>query len=707
MGFQRPAVDLIVFVNGQANPSFQVLEMEESLGSNRMNYARLRYDLGNTQVERGRRRAEFIADHRFIDGNEPAGFTRLNGAEIEVVGNVLGFQKVFHYGHLGIQSLNITDDESLILTSRIVNSDFGIPIYGQRVVDTKTFRTDWSHPTEGRRAVRLDIPIVFNPRHTDGTIRGNKRVLSSKLAFIDPSSVETESAKLHQKVGALADLARLVAGFSDFIKANVLEADPSENWSLPEAVLYLMEEANGFDTWIREFRTIPRINNPPLVQLEKILPNDRGLIKNHTIRAGAYLPEALDQLLTPYGFTFKINLASRGIRFIQIVRNGSGPRITAHLDRPKTVFSPNTEAYKTNLHFDVDRLHNQVRLRGGYTRVEATFELTRAWPASQDDLDVAIDYDKTDKDLPDWDENPDFHRTWRHWVLNEGADHARSKPFDMTKLFRQAFGNTHPPVIVRRRKFLPMLTVDQDGEPYGDFQGVYIEFFDRLGTVKRVPIRTGEPGFSVKVLKNECGILFTGTLIPLDLYDSAEGARVWVTAVIESDTRLETVAKRQKTSANKDIVELVFEKPLSYHLHKRLTTGVNASIFSKTVSVGDPDSLKGSFPATLSAKELDGRKAIAEVAETIRESLDQAECSGTISVDGLDRLKFQTGHVVTKISGRNIQLEVNTATFLEQFPQIVAVKYFPQTQLTTIILKTFRTTESRLGELLRNQRSKK
>jgi len=705
MSNQRPGIDLKVFVDGKVNRSFQVLEIEESLGSGRMNYARLRYDLGNTQVERGRRKAEYILDHQFIDAPEPGGTTKLNGAEVEIVGTVKGFNKVYHYGHIGIQSLNISGDESFILTSRIKNSDFGIPIEGQRVVDTLTFKTTWRHLLQGTRPVLLDRPIIFNPEHTDGTIRGNKRKKRNELVFIHPTSVETEGAKLHQKIGTAPSRARLLAGFSDFIKADLFEIDIVENWTLPEAVKYLMEEMNGFKTWIREFRSIPRINNPSLKQLSEILPTDRGLVKNHLIRTGAYLPEALDQILNPYGFTWKVNLLNRGIRIIQIVKQGSGDKIKVHLDRPKTVNHQKTEAYKTDLHYDVDRIYNQVRLKGGFTRVEATFELTRAWPESQDDLEDSEQFDKTDKDFPEWDKNPDFHRAWRDWVLNEAGDYSRSKAFDLTKLFRQAFGATHPPVVRRRRRFLPMLTVGQDGEPYGNVQGIYIEYFDKDGLKQRLPLRQGEANFTVKILKNECGISFTGTEIPYDIYKNGDDAKVFVTAVIESDTRIEAIAKRPSTSSARDRIELIFNKPLSYHRHLRLPVGENRSIFSSVVSVGDPDSLEGSFPVQLSAKESDGRFAMLRVAQTIRDSLDQAECSGTFSVDGIDRLKYEPGVVVTEISGRNIKLPTNTETSKQQFPQVIAVKYFPQTQMTTIILKTFRTTESRLGEILLQKRT--
>jgi hypothetical protein len=704
MKYQRAYVETKVYVNGKINPHMKVLECEETQGGGRMNFARLAYDLGHRQVEAGRPGAAYLSEHSFYDGKEPGGTEQLAGAEIEIVGTVDGLVKVYHWGHLGIQSLEIADKESFALTSRMVNSDFGIPLGGQRVVDPKTNKSVWIHPTKGQLPIEMDIPIVFNPEHTDGTIRGNKRIFGKEVLFINPASTETEGAQQYQNLGRSIDLTRWVAGFSDWFKANQLEADANENWSLADACFYLLEATNGVIPWLLTLKRQPRILNPSLEQIKKILPTDRSQIKNHQIRVGAYLPEALDALLEPYGYTWKVNLVARGARVIEIIKLGtSDKKIVARLDRPANPNHANTDAWKTNIHFDTQRVFNQVRIQGGKTQIEATFPLSPAWPTSHDDL-TTDNEDNVVKDSQSWDSNPDYHRTWRDWVLGEAGDYQRSRAFDLTPLFRAAFGKSHPPVVAKRRQFLPMLSADQDGEPYGKVKGCYIEWEDDTGV--RRPLPVGEASWSIKLLKNECGITFTGNQPPPELYDlGASGARIWITATIESDTRISAVAKRKDTSANPDIVELVVQKPLSFHLHTRLATGDYKSKFSSVTKVGDPDD--DAFPVALLSKELDGRVALNLVAETIRQSVDQAECSGTITLDGIDRLQYETGTVITELAGRAINFKVNGESTLQQYPQIVGVKYLPQQQITVVMLKSFRTTESRLAELLRRMRALK
>jgi hypothetical protein len=668
--FQRKSVELRALVNGAYANYLRVLSVDTSLGgAHRLDHAEVILDLGHPEV-RKLISGLSIANLRIDTG---IGLINVHGAECAIFGKVDGKDVIYHWGKLSLSELSIGNEEGILLSSRILPQHFGRPLPYMLVYDPRS-----------RTNVRLDHDPIFNPE-VKGKVFGNRRVPAGQAdtypIFIDFGSTRTAAACNYQQVleQPLADAERIAERSSEY-------------WTLLDAVLYLCHECNPDVAG-------QLIANPTRNELLQVLPvraptltaADRGVLRNHIVRAGQYLPEALEQLLEPYGFSFRIEYTGFFNRKIRIVRDGVGPRKQVKHQAPGRVLdTAQTECERVDLVCDYSRAVNQVRASGYLTQVEATVELKPAWDAQYDDLPMS----SLIRSGPDWATHPEYHRVWRDWVIDLAGEYRRdwsnlgTSPYDLTPLFRAVFPG-HPVLVPRRRRLLPMLTLAEDGQPYGSIGGVHVEWYNpnKTGGAGWDSLWQGNATFACHLLRGEAGIRFTGEVPPVFIRNLASAARVRVTATFESDSRLTYLAPRRPSSVN----PLVHESHLDVNRRFHFRQLHPDSTFYARVQNG-----------TLKADLADGRLSLADFCQQAQNAWDQAEISGSITLEGLDRQNVKLGDLVTRIVGRNIDLETTRlgGSVESKYPQVVGVRYDAQQQTTHLTLSGHKETDALLGSLL-------
>ena len=560
-----------------------------------------------------------------------------NDTEIEVVD--VSNNLVLHWGKLTLVALTIGRDERRTFVSRVEPCHFG---------DLTRGMWEWN-PHTGRPQRRGE-PIVFNPR-IDGVIRPNRSLRSglpdNACVFIDHESVRTAAA------------------------LTVQNAPEPEYWTLAEAVHHLCWTLNADQRYIR---------NPTRDELEAVFDDQGDLVKHHELRNGMHLSLALDMLLESFGFTWRLELPSRGVRKIVCLRRGAatpGNHVTVDLQPAGQTLDLNqTNAEETELEFAIGNLANRITVLGGYKVFEGTFELVRPWPES---LHEAEDSELANGST-DWETTPELARAHRDWVLDEAGDYVGLRPeitapYDLSTLFGT-------PTVYRRRRFLPCVTLGADGAPIGDVSGITVEYSTDDGTewIKVQRMRDDdqhEEFLSVHVLEQECGIRFEGNLPPGVLrFAEADQVRVRVTAAIVSDERLESTQGPGISSPLADTAAALVDAADRFQFRAI----DSSSIYYTPVQIG-----------ALESSECDDTTAVQNMALDLLRAWDMADVGGRVVIEGLDRLHYQPGQVVTRIAGREISLNARLLSAHEpRYPQIVGVQWRPQDQKVVLTLATFR-----------------
>ena len=177
--------------------------------------------------------------------------------------------------------------------------------------------------------------------------------------------------------------------------------------------------------------------------------------------------------------------------------------------------------------------------------------------------------------------------------------------------------------------------------------------------------------WSFSVLDTECAI--TLETVPEELWAIIQGdpdeARLQLTACIEGDICPTATATRQNTSPNAD--EIVLRLDLSDKFHFR--TVLEDSIF---------------FADKLTSDEVDDFAKMQAYVDRVRDQEDAAELSCSIVLEGIDHPEFQIGHLVTKITGRNISLQRSSVASSQKPLQIVGINLDVQGQRTELLLES-------------------
>jgi hypothetical protein len=215
------------------------------------------------------------------------------------------------------------------------------------------------------------------------------------------------------------------------------------------------------------------------------------------------------------------------------------------------------------------------------------------------------------------------------------------------------------------------LTTEQ-GSPVGP-GGVLVEWEREPGVWAKIPPNPdgegGQSDWGYDVLEYELGIVFTGDFPPEALHAQGAAARIRVTGTIEADTAYEGDAPQVATSPLADEHILFLDLSSDFHDTTRR-----------------PDS---TLAGVSTVDESDDKDAIDAYAAVVKDRRDVARIVGQIVLEGADHTEYEIGHVVTKVAGREISLNLRSAAspLAPLYPEIVAIRldYQPK-QLTTLFL---------------------
>jgi hypothetical protein len=530
--------------------------------------------------------------------------------EIEIVRGDTG--EVLHWGKIGIVPPELHPrSESLIVVSRTEKFHVG---------DRLRLYPVWK---PGVGVVDVSHDLVFNPiidEKVQGNLNDTKTNAGTPL-FLDPESVRTAAAR-------------------------TLQGANTTTWPLSKCIYFLLTWLNGLETYV---------DNPSLSVIEAATNDADDLVLNLTIPRGTWLADALDMLLVPLGYRWRVKRTALGQRTFEFFNRTAGTLVWLHhqaIGSTLTVGETNVEA--AGMRFDVTNLANEVTVVGGYYAYEMTFELARAWPEADD----GKERDELKKDHPDFD---DVRDVFRKWVLNEAGDYIGLRPeLDnvYTSAFRTAIGAAGLDVadqfVPRRRKLMPTLTLASDNTPIGDVEGVDIEYSNTSPEEWKTIQKVGNA--TCKLLDHEAGVYFDASSLPEEFFEDPANLKIRVTATIQTDKRLESTAARQADSPQADVAPLVLDVPTKFR-HQQVTTQ------SKYSGSGKP-----------SLEQVD-LTAIGAFAVRVRQIWDLMDVGGVVQLDGLDATDvgtvYQIGQRVRGILGKNLFFRAKNGA--DEFPQIVAI----------------------------------
>lgn len=599
----RNHTPLAVYLDGKEEPAVRVLSIRRGAGGRSLDTC------------------TFLVD----DEKPVANFNLTRGAntECEVVASLPTGPKVLHWGKVGNINANIGKSDARTYTSRMEHFHFGQPHYGT-----------WERNPQGGNTVVNGNELVFNPQ-IDGVTENNRSPIrfADACYVIDPESLRSATAKNGQ--GVQAALA----------------------WNLVEAVLYLQRTMNGDSKG--------PIKNATAAELNAVLSSDDSLLKDFRIPNGPHLPEILDRLLEPFGYSWYVELAKRGERKLRYFKRGEGRQTSIKLQAVGQFVDPKlSNAKSTNIDYTIASAANSVWAAGDYRYVEGTFILERGWDASLEDLTYELSKDSEEYNDP---ANASYQRVWRDWVLNEGGDYGAA--YDLSTLLGH-------PVVPRRRQFYPTITQGVDAAPIGETAGVTVEWSDDAG-VHWHPLAEMTDSPNVHLLERECGIRFEGMSPPSDLMNAVDPdlSMVRVTASIRDDRRMTNATQLSTGSPLTDEATAFVDVSDRFHYREVSTL----SKYSADVAAG-----------TLTSKAVDDAQALATFSNQLRNAWDMADVSGDAVIEGLDNDQYEIGEVVTSLVGRGVNFSARAPGSTSRYPQVVAITWDVQGQQRTLSLQTFR-----------------
>lgn len=592
--FSRPAARYVVLLgpeNGSAptvddeTEHLTIVEFDRQAGGGRVDAAKFIYDL-------------FKAEARLVDTTVPVKHNRQ--IEIRRLDEDGEPKEVMFWGVIAAQGQRIDKtSEEVTVEARVDKHLFGDPL---------TNIPFWN--IENDEIETCELPCVFNPE-IDEIIENNRSNKQSLAAageyhpFLHPESFRTTPAQ-------------------------TLQEQILGDWTVAEAVLMLCWHLNPAETYIK---------NPTRSELLADFADIEafGALQNFSLAYGKYLPELLDDLLRPWGYTWqivhKLNDEDARETSLKFLRRGHGTLVSLKLQRPgETIDATKTNVHNLNVNYSIVELANKIIILGESVKREFTAELVKGWPVADDVDDVyLLQRGETLANQKPF--------VCRKYVLNEAGDYNDTRPeitehFDLEDILE-------PPTVVRRRKFLPCLS-RHTGDEEAESQGVRVDYWhpDNEGAVDADD--PADPGWKkvawpFSVLQKECGILFEGDTPPEELLH--EEARVRVTATVAGDRRVRGEAERRDSSPNGRDLTLVLEVRDKFH---------DRAVDSLSIFDGDdnPDTRNDWDEAQ-------------EYAEKIRDVEDCATVSVQVTLDGADHPEFEIGKLIEKVEGRELSFDAN------------------------------------------------
>tara|TARA_R100000808_G_scaffold24931_1_gene59478 strand:- start:6701 stop:8698 length:1998 start_codon:yes stop_codon:yes gene_type:complete len=642
----RDAATTTVLIDGVASGFWQLLSVGRTVGE-KTNYATIELSIP-------------AAGQRPVALQETSLQSLFKNKLVEVhISTVNGVKKV-HHGRISAGSIELSGvEDAIIATSRLDHHMFGKPL--STIIANRALSDHSGSPPSQWTTHEIHSDLVFNPL-LDGKITPNKLASAPLIfAFVDPKSLSPFQLAIDTAVAA--DAIPSVAATVHF-------------WNLRDVVNYLCRFANSSQQYVL---------NPDTASFN-VLSNDRSLVRNIVIEQGTRLPEALSEVLGPYGYDWKVEYPNLGKGKITIFERGTGAVSWLTLQEVGLLVNPTVDqAARASVNYDVsDQAVNQVTVLGDHVEIEATVELVPGWDESLDGSDPLT----LRKSHEDW-EDLGLHRVWRDWVLNESGDYTGiraglDKSFDFQGLVRSVLvANGFPASSAveyqHRRKFLPTITTDDSGTPRGKVQGIEIEWstdggqnwgsifgWKRTlvgGETKKMP---GLPDASrVQVLQNECGIRIgneskpptAGNYINLGVGT----VKFRVTARIKCDTK---VVAYDDLGVSKSL--LVDGKHMVVDMAKRYK-----------LRLLDRNSLFWDSSSSPTLHERNDAPAALNMAKDILGKWSKSTIDGKIVLEGLDSdADFFLGKPISDIRPRNINFTSTHPTAgTPRYPMVVAIAY--------------------------------
>ena len=463
---------------------------------------------------------------RLQDTALPTGHNRI--VEVRVEDPITGdLDQVLGWGKLARQPQQVGDTESVGFVARLDHFLFGGRFVGFPVWDPNT-----------RTIVTIRKPLTFNPHIDDVRLPNRSEITGSEGANnLGGWDADANTPTLTSGGGGAAagdyylvtdagetdldgytgwregeavwfngatwepgvDPARLVIDPESWRtrESRLLQDAAVDRWDLASAVERLCWSLNRRERWIK---------NPTLAALQAVLGTTTALLENHTIALDTSLPEALDTLLAPHGFTWfvanTIDVTDPDLPItatIAVAERGQGLPVTLRLQRlADTIDSSKTNVDALTIAYDIAARPNVILGRSALALREGTFPLRPAWPKSDDQLtkaDLTEELKEHDREHID---------VFRKFVFDTAGDYGSAADATALRddfndgnvpLNDDVFGVTTAPM---RRRFKPALSQGLDRQPIGQ-RGFLVEWHD--GTQWRtVP-------WSFSVLEHEAGIL--------------------------------------------------------------------------------------------------------------------------------------------------------------------------------------------------------
>lgn len=566
-------------------------------------------------------------------------------------------------------SVNLQDDEKtrLVLTDYVSETEkvdteidlsaqgqlreyhFGNPCPGQRWY--KNLTPD-GVPGAGSE-FNTDFQIVFNPM-VDGRIVGNRsadRRRNGALGVVDGEAFADQHFVWLSPANSHNASSLEVAGHSGAVE-----------WNLVQAILAVCAQCNLYEDFIR---------NPTEIDLVGL--GSAPPLRDVRLPVGKYLPEMLDALLLPYDYNWTVdyqtgngdNANDKTRPKIRIFGRGTGTQKTIRFQSPgQNLDLEQTNCNEYTVSRSIGESVNEVTVLGDFPRYEITMLLQRGWSESEDSL-TASQLSRTSGDA--FITSPNAHRLW---VGNEGGDHMQLRSV-MT--VPQLAGHINllgeneidsASYWPRRRQLYPPLTyLDPDTK---DQRPIYVEFStDGGSTWNEVPDEWGE----VLLMPDQIAVYFNADVPPTELIEAGDDARVRVTGTIKGDYRLKHTISRPTNAVNGRNYRHVVDAAQKFQFTHKLSGGDFGSVL-------EPPEFEN----------IDDRVAIQEYAQSVANLTLPAMVDVNVRLPGIHWSDYQIGDVITKIEGREINLDGFADISSHLYPQITRKRLVlspsPVTELT-------------------------
>ncbi|QDT84567.1 hypothetical protein [Gimesia chilikensis] len=652
--FKRKAVEYVILLGpsdgSKPGPADQVdyllLEsVKRSRGSDRVDAIVCTYDLS----KKG----------RLIDTTTPQGHNRI--LEVRAYDREGNLSILKAWGVVTQQSQAINEsDEYVTLTARQEPWLFGDPIYKYMQWNTK----EWIH-----------ADLIFQPIIDDKTVDNKADPFEETendpplLWILDPESTRTDEAR----------------GFQECWPAR---------WTLAEAVYYLFQILGTYQ--YEDYPTIGRYYEyPSLDDLRGIFDEDLEL-SDVRIPMGSTLADALDILLTPYGYFWYvrsiIGIDEVAKHYFEFAKKGAGETVSVYLQRPgdqiDNLFT-NLSEFRAN--YNIGDLANRIIAVSSPIQFEATFELYKGWNDDDDGLDLHQLKKGGDESL-----YPTKRDVGRKWVLNEARDYDTIRPEIDGKAAKELVFNLLDVLTghenedgdnYKRRRFQECFSLNPDGES----SGIIVEWLNAdLADNDNPDGKWEEVEWPYSVLNKECGIYFEGAVPPDELWtlinEDPSKARIRVTAMVEGDTRKVSTVTRQESSPNGADVTLFLDLSSRFHYrttHIWNTQDLPAEKITRSI-IYDRDDYKPNVA--------DDSTLLSDFAHQVRDIEDVTLLSCSLYLDGVDHAEYEIGKLIDKVDGRNLDLNGKSPDqSAKRLPQIVGInEYFNSEQKTELLLESFK-----------------